>query len=64
MKTKLYYHFEIDVMVIIEGKNIYKYIGNLSKMFPVFDMCYETNKWYKAKVPVSEYTGFVLIGEW
>lgn len=65
---KLYYSFKHDIMCIVDGKKIYKYIGAPSmpaNSFVSYLAYYEFGfeHWYKAKTPPEKFEEFVLIGE-
>lgn len=63
-QIKIYYCFQDDIMCIVEGNKIYKYIGDYTGaifreyLVPVWGL----EVWYKAKNHPDNCLGFVLIG--
>lgn len=61
---KVYYNFEQDILCIVEGKRIFKYIGEFSTGYTRTLALYEhgMETWYEANVHPKRFREFRLIG--
>ena len=62
-KIQLYYDEVTDIFAIVQGKTIYKYIGEYGENAELLSKLQNLNEWYKAKIHPKKFNGFKLIGE-
>ena len=60
MKIQVWYAADTDIMCIVEGNKLYKYIGDMSE--EILLQSYDLNDWYEAQIPPHP-EFFDLIGE-
>lgn len=60
---KIYYCEELDLLAIVEGDQIWKYLGAFCKHPLLIKVAEEYEKWYRGEVHPENFKDFKLIGE-
>ena len=62
-RMQMYYNEEFDIVCVVEGDEIWKYIGQFNPYVDMVHAFWSVDEWYPADNHPKYFRGFELIGE-